>query len=109
MKAYRLVRQSQVLTVLSSADAERMLDTGDYVMAAAKPKARGKDAKRMRGIRQRRRLAGWIHADLWIPPEVVGAISAVKLQKESYLKLFIRLVKKERDSLLIKSECPKDN
>ncbi|MBK5401327.1 hypothetical protein JFU47_32135 [Pseudomonas sp. TH39(2020)] len=49
MKAYRLVRQSQVLTVLSPADAERMLDTGDYVTAAEKPKARGKDAKRMRG------------------------------------------------------------
>ena len=106
MKTYQLARESQVVTVLSPADAERMLAT-DYLRVMPRPKARGKDAKRMRSLRQRRWAAGWAHADLWIPPEVAAAISAIRLPRESYSALFTRLVK-EQCSLLRKPERPKD-
>lgn len=106
MKTYQLARESQVVTVLSLADAERMLAT-DYLRVMPRPKARGKDAKRMRSLRQHRLAAGWVHADLWIPPEVAAAILAVRLPRESYLALFIRLVN-EHCSFLRKPEHPKD-
>lgn len=90
MKAYRLVRHSQVLTVLSPADAERMLATGDYVLASPKPKS--KTAKSMRSLRARRRAEGWLQLDLWLPPDTVAAVKAAKLPGETYEALLVRLV-----------------
>ncbi len=95
MKAYRLVRQSQVQTILSPDDAERMLATGDYVTAGATPKHRGKNAKRMRSLRQQRRAAGWLVLDFWLNPIQAAAVRAALLPNETYAELLIRLVRKQ--------------
>ncbi len=96
MKTYRLVRQSAVQTVLSSDDAERMLATGDWLIAAPKP--RTKMAARMRALNNRRRSQGWSTRTLWFSPDDLAAVRAALNPGESFVELFMRLVKK--DSLL---------
>ncbi|MCY1443029.1 hypothetical protein D9M71_594240 [compost metagenome] len=95
MKTYRLVRESAVQTILSPTDAERMLGTGDYVTASAKPKARGRNAKRMRSLRQQRRAAGWLVLDFWLAPDQAVAVRAALLPNETYAEMLIRLVRKQ--------------
>lgn len=92
MKTYRLVRQSQVMTVLSPDDAERMLATGDWLIAAPKP--RSKTAARMRKLNNCRRAEGWTTRTLWFSPENLAAIKAALLPGETYAELFMRLVRK---------------
>ena len=53
-----------MVSVLSSADAERMLST-DYLRVMPRLKARGKDAKRMRLMRRERLAAGWLSVKFW--------------------------------------------
>lgn len=96
MKSYRLVRQSAVQTILSPDDAERMLASGDYLMASPRP--RSKMAARMRELNNRRRAAGWTTRTLWFSPDDLEAVRAALLPGETYAELFLRLVKK--DSLM---------
>lgn len=96
MKTYRLVRQSQVMTILSPDDAERMLDTGDWLLAMPKPKTRM--AARMRELNNRRRAEGWTTRTLWFSPDDLAAVRAALLPGETYAELFLRLVK--QNSLL---------
>lgn len=91
MKEFLLARQSQVVSVLSPGDAERMLAT-DYLQVVPRLKARGKDAKRMRSLRRTRQAEGWLSLDLWLSPEDVAAVKAVKRPGETYAQLFVRLV-----------------
>lgn len=91
MKTYRLVRATQVHTILSPSDAERMLSTGDWLIATAKPKTAM--AGKMRSLRARRRAAGWLSLKLWLSPAEVDAVKAIKRPKETYAELFIRLVR----------------
>jgi hypothetical protein len=96
MKTYRLVRQSAVMMVMSPCDAERMLATGDWLIATSKPKTRM--AARMRALNNRRRAEGWTTRTLWFSPADLAAVKAALLHGETYVELFLRLVKK--DSLL---------
>ena len=91
MKPYQLARESQVVTVLSPADAERMLAT-DYLRVIPRPKARGKDARRMRSLRRDRRLAGWQSLYLWLTPEQAAVVETAKWDNETYVDLLIRLI-----------------
>lgn len=91
MKSYRLVRQSQVQTVLSPDDAERMLATGDWLIATVKPRTRS--AARMRGLRRARRLADWHYLTMWIAPEDLAAVKAAQRPGETYAELLMRLVR----------------
>lgn len=92
MKAFLLARQSQVVTVLSPTDAEKMLAT-DYLRVVPRTKAHGKDAKRMRALRRARRVEGWLSLNLWLSPGDVAAVTAAKRRGESYSALLVRLVK----------------
>ncbi|MFJ3367608.1 hypothetical protein [Pseudomonas sp. NPDC086251] len=92
MKAFLLARQSQVVTVLSPDDAEKML-ASDYLRVMPRIKARGKDAKRMRNLRRARRVEGWLSLNLWLSPGDVAAVKAIKRPGESYAELLVRLVK----------------
>jgi hypothetical protein len=96
MKTYRLVRQSAVQTVLSPGDAERMLASGDWLIATPKP--RTKMAARMRKLNNHRRSQGWTTRTLWFSPTDLAAVRAALLPGETYVELFLRLVKK--DSLI---------
>lgn len=91
MKPYQLARESQVVTVLSPADAERMLAT-DYLRVMPRPKARGKDTRRMRSLRRDRRLAGWQSLYLWLTPEQTAVVEATKWDNETYVDLLMRLI-----------------
>lgn len=92
MKEFLLTRQSQVVTITSPVQAEQMLAT-DYLRVMPRSKARGKDAKRMRLLRRARLADGWLSLDLWLSPEDVVAIKAVKRSGESYSALLVRLVR----------------
>ncbi|WP_141234427.1 hypothetical protein [Pseudomonas sp. Irchel s3b6] len=92
MKAFLMARESQVQTILSPADAEQMLAT-DYLRVVPRPKARGKDAKRMRLLRRQRQAEGWLSLDLWLSPDEVAAVTAIKRPGETYAELLVRLVK----------------
>jgi len=96
MKAILLARQSQVLTVTSPADAERYLAT-DYLRVIPRSQGRGKNAKRMRSLRQQRRADGWLVLDFWLPPDQAIAVKAALLPNETYAELLIRLVRKQSD------------
>ena len=98
MKAFLLARQSQVVTVLSPTDAEQMLAT-DYLRVMPRLKAQGKDAKRARSMRRARRSEGWLSLNLWLSPEDVAAVRAIKRPGETYVALLMRLVK-ERSLML---------
>lgn len=93
MKTYRLVRQSAVQTILSPDDAERMLATGDWLIAAPKPKTRM--AAKMRLLRNRRSAEGWVALSFWMSAEDLAAVRAALLPNESYAELLIRLVRKQ--------------
>lgn len=90
MKPKLLVHPSQARTISSPVEQERLLAQG-WVLAA--PKAKTKDAKRMRSQRQQRRLAGWLSIYFWLSPEEVAAVTAIKRQGESYAALLVRLTK----------------
>jgi hypothetical protein len=92
MKTYRLVRRSAVQTILSPEDAERMLQTGDWLIAAPKPRTRM--AARMRELNNRRRAEGWTTRTLWFSPDDLAAVRAALLPGETYAELFLRLVRK---------------
>lgn len=92
MKAFLLARQSQVVTVLSPTDAEQMLAT-DYLRVMPRLKSHGKDAMRMRSLRRARRIEGWLSLNLWLSPEDVAAVTAIKRPGETYAELLVRLVK----------------
>lgn len=91
MEVFLMARQSAVVTITSPAQAEQMLST-DYLRVVPRPKARGKDAKRMRLLRRARLVEGWLSLDLWLSPEDVDAVKAVKRSGESYSALLVRLV-----------------
>jgi hypothetical protein len=93
MKTYRLVRQSAVQTVLSPDDAERMLASGDWLIATTRPKTRM--AARMRLLRNRRSAEGWVPLSFWLSPDQVAAVKAALYPGESYAELLIRLVRKQ--------------
>lgn len=92
MEVFLMTRQCYVQTITSPVQAEQML-AGDYVRVVPKPKARGADAKRMRLLRRQRQAEGWLSLDLWLSPEDVAAVTAVKRSGESYAALLVRLVK----------------
>lgn len=92
MKEFLMARQSQVVTITSPVQAEQMLAT-DYLRVVPRPKARGKDAKRMRLLRRQRQAEGWLSIDLWLAPELVILVTAIKRSGESYSELLVRLVK----------------
>jgi hypothetical protein len=91
MKEFLLARQSAVVSVLSSADAERMLST-DYLRVMPRLKARGKDAKRMRLMRRARLAAGWLSVKFWLSPDEVTLVRAAKRPGETYARLLVRLI-----------------
>ncbi len=94
MEVFLMARQSAVVTITSPAQAEQMLST-DYLRVVPRPKSRGKDAKRMRLLRRARLVEGWLSLDLWLSPEDVAAVKAVKRSGESYSALLVRLVKEQ--------------
>ncbi|MHA6232733.1 hypothetical protein [Pseudomonas fluorescens group sp. PF-69] len=96
MKTYRLVRESQVRCIDSPTQAEAML-ASDYLLV--RPRARGKDAKRMRELNNHRRAEGWTTRTLWFSPMDLAAVRAALLPGETYAELFLRLVRK--NSLLL--------
>lgn len=89
MKPKLLVHPSQARTIDSPLEVERLLALG-WLLAAPKPKT--KMAKSMRSLRQQRRLAGWQSLYLWLSPEQVAAVDAVKRDGETYVALLIRLL-----------------
>lgn len=93
MKTYRLVRQSAVQTILSPDDAERMLSTGDWLIATPKPKTRM--AARMRLLRNRRTAEGWVSLNFWLDAEDHAAVRAALRPGETYSELLVRLVRKQ--------------
>ncbi|WP_042955505.1 hypothetical protein [Pseudomonas sp. G5(2012)] len=88
MRPKLLVHPSQARTISDPMEQERLLGMG-WVLAAPKP--RTKDAKRMRSLRQQRRRAGWLSVYLWLSPEQVSAVRALKRSGESYAALLVRL------------------
>lgn len=90
MKTKMLVRTSQARCVDSPAEQERLLATGDWLIASPKP--RSKLAAYMRNRRAERRAAGWLQLDLWLTPAEAEAVKAAKLPGESYEALLVRLV-----------------
>lgn len=92
MEVFLMARQSTVVTITSPVQAEQMLST-DYLRVVPRAKARGKDAKRMRLLRRARLVEGWVSLDLWLSPDDVEAVKAVKRSGETYAALLVRLVK----------------
>lgn len=92
MRPKMMVHQSQARTITSHEEVERLLAMG-WLLAAPKP--RTKDAKRMRCLRQQRRLAGWLSLYLWLSPEEVAAVTAAKRAGETYAELLVRLAKQQ--------------
>ncbi|WP_433737432.1 hypothetical protein [Pseudomonas putida] len=90
MKPKLLVHPSQARTISNPVEVERLLAMGWLIGA---PKPRTKDAKRMRSLRQQRRLAGWLSVYFWLSPEEVAAVTAIKHPGESYAALLVRLTK----------------
>lgn len=90
MKSKLLVHPSQGRTISNPVEIERLLAQG-WLIGAAKP--RTVMAKRMRSLRQQRRLAGWLSMYLWLSPEDVAAVAAIKRPGESYAALLVRLAK----------------
>lgn len=89
MKSKLLVHPSQARTISNPVEIERLFTQG-WVLAAPKPKT--KMARRMRSLRQQRRLAGWLSVYLWLSPEQVATVRALKRPGESYAALLVRLV-----------------
>lgn len=90
MKPKYLVHGSYARCITDPKEVERLLSQG-YLLAAPKP--RTKDAKRMRSLRARRQADAWLSLKLWLSPEQVAAVRAIKRPKETYAELFIRLVR----------------
>lgn len=89
MKPKLLVHPSQARTIDNPVEVERLLSMGWLI---GKPKPRTKDARRMRLLRDQRRAAGWLSLYLWLSPEEVAAVRALKHPNESYVALLMRLV-----------------
>lgn len=94
MKEFLMARESQVQTILSPADAERMLAT-DYLRVVPRSKVCGGNAKRMRLLRRARRAEGWLVLDFWLAPDQAIAVKAALQPGETYAELLIRLVRKQ--------------
>ncbi len=88
MRPKLLVHPSQARTIANPVEIERLLSQG-WVLAAPKPKTA--TAKRMRSLRARRRDEGWLSLYLWLPPEDVAAVTAIRRPGESYAALLVRL------------------
>ncbi|WP_104960906.1 hypothetical protein [Pseudomonas sp. XWY-1] len=91
MKEFLLARQSQVVSVLSPDDAERMLTSGDYLTVAPRLKPHG-NAKRMRLMRRERLAAGWLSVKFWLSPDEAALVKAAKRSGETYVQLLVRLI-----------------
>lgn len=92
MKAKLLVHGSYARSITSPVEVARLLSQGWLL---AMPKPRTKSAARMRMLREQRRSAGWLSLYLWLSPDEVEAITAVKRRGESYADLLMRLVNKQ--------------
>lgn len=92
MRPKLLVRKTQARCVDSPTQLEEMLGSGDWLLASPPPKARGKDARRMRNLRRDRRLAGWQSLYLWLTPEQAAVVEAAKWDNETFVELLIRLI-----------------
>jgi hypothetical protein len=92
MKPKLLVHPSQARTISSPEEVERLLSQG-WVLAAPKPKT--VMAKRMRGLRARRRAEGWTVLTLWMSSEDHAAITAIRRPGETVVQMIIRLVRKQ--------------
>ena len=89
MKPKLLIHPSHARTISNPVEVERLLAQG-WLIGTPKPKTAM--AKRMRSLRQQRRLAGWQSLYLWLSPEQVSAVDASKRQGETYVALLIRLI-----------------
>lgn len=91
-KAKLLVHGSYARSISSPNEVARLLSQGWLL---AMPKPRTKSAARMRTLREQRRSAGWLSLYLWLSPEEVAAVSAIKRPEESYVGLLMRLVNEQ--------------
>lgn len=91
MKPKMMVHGSYARTISNPDEVERLLAMG-WLLAQPKPKTRM--AARMRALNSRRRAEGWTTRTLWFSPEDLAAVQAALLPGESYVELFVRLVRK---------------
>ncbi|NBA96299.1 hypothetical protein [Pseudomonas sp. R5(2019)] len=92
MKPKLLVHGSYARTIDNPAEVERLLSQGWLL---ARPRAKTKDAKLMRLLRERRRAAGWLSLYLWLSPDQVVAVKAALRPGEGYADLLVRLVNQQ--------------
>ncbi|SDO19779.1 hypothetical protein SAMN04489798_2297 [Pseudomonas arsenicoxydans] len=92
LKPKLLVHASQARTIDNPCEVERLLGQGWLL---AKPKPKTKMAARMRLLRNRRTVEGWVPLSFWLSPGDVAAVKAALRSNESYAELLIRLVRKQ--------------
>lgn len=90
-KARLLAPRNMAREILSDTDAQRMLDSGSWVLAAI-PKKQSAVAKRQREFWRRREAAGYKKLLLILPGHVVDELHVLQREGETMAELVERLM-----------------
>lgn len=90
-KARLLAPRNMAREILSDVDAQRMLDSGSWVIATI-PKKPTAGARNQRNYMRRRLAAGFRKLEILIPERVYAALHARRQEGESMASLLERLL-----------------
>lgn len=96
-KATLLAPRNAAREILSEADAQRMLDSGSWVIATI-PKKPTAGARNQRAYMQRRLAAGFKKLETLLPERVYDALAAMRREGESTAELIARLIESSDDN-----------
>lgn len=90
-KATLLAPRNMAREILSEVDAQRMLDSGSWVLAVI-PKKTTPAMKRQRKFRRNRIAAGYRRFEVLLPEHVHNALHALRREGETVAKMVERLI-----------------
>ncbi|MGQ7959893.1 hypothetical protein ACUTAF_19610 [Pseudomonas sp. SP16.1] len=102
-KATLLAPRNSAREILSDSDAQRMLDSGSWVIATV-PKKPTAGAVNQRNYMRRRLEDGYRKLEVLLPEHVHGALYARRLEGESLAELLERLLAETPDDSADKSQ-----